>query len=190
MYHNLPCPYYHYRYHHCYYYHHYYYSYWSNNARPQLEPQITSFERRNINSPNHIRHTWLLHLCKVQAPAEDPWVASLVQRYLSDIASFVLYGTICLIRLIQFATFIHNCWKKTSVRQVVLDKWFPLRPRRPPRRTGGAPCPCCRAAPRARRGCLGRGQTGSMLMGPLHVISFDRLAKKVRPGTLGNIKIG
>ena len=53
------------------------------------------------------------------------WVALLVWRYLSNAASFVFYGITGLIRLIEFAVWFAT-FEEKCVRQVVLDKWFPL----------------------------------------------------------------
>ena len=54
------------------------------------------------------------------------WVALLVLRYLSNTASVVVYGITCLIRLIEFAAWFTTFEEHTCVRQVVLDKRFPL----------------------------------------------------------------
>ena len=54
------------------------------------------------------------------------WVALFVQRYLSNTASFVL----CVFRRVkEHHNLLHDSTrlKKTCVRQVVLDKWFPLK---------------------------------------------------------------
>ena len=53
-------------------------------------------------------------------------ISSLVQCYLSATASFVFYGITCLIQLIEFARYFAALLNKKCVRQVVLDKQFPL----------------------------------------------------------------
>ena len=48
-------------------------------------------------------------------------------RYLSNADSFVFYGITC---LVGYLSLLHDSplLKSTCVRQVVLDKWFPLTP--------------------------------------------------------------
>ena len=55
------------------------------------------------------------------------WVALLVQRYLSNAASFAFCGITCLMKLLHSSPLLKN----TCVRQVVLDGWFPRSPARP-----------------------------------------------------------
>ena len=92
-----------------------------------------------------------------------PWVALLVYRYLSTTASSVL----CVFRRVKDH---HNLLqysppsKKTCVRQVALDKWFPLssrsartRSRRAPWSSRPRPPPSWAPRPRARCRLPGRG---------------------------------
>ena len=53
------------------------------------------------------------------------WVALLVKRYLSNTASFVVCVA-CRVKDHQHSLHYSPSLKKTCVRQVVLDKWFPL----------------------------------------------------------------
>ena len=56
------------------------------------------------------------------------WVALPVQHYLSNVASFVIYGITCpIIRLIEFAALFATIEESVCYAQVALDKWFPLK---------------------------------------------------------------
>ena len=63
-------------------------------------------------------------ICRARTRAGADWVALLVQHHLSDAASFVF----CVFRHVIDHINLPNdslCLKKTCVREVVLDKWFP-----------------------------------------------------------------
>ena len=74
-------------------------------------------------SPTDVHSSGRRCLRAEETPAAVQRVALLVQRYLSNTASFVFYGITCLIRLIELAalfnTFEENMCQTSSVRQVV-----------------------------------------------------------------------